>query len=146
MAHKADILISVEERHTANMLAGKKTVELRRRAVHVQPGCRVWVYSKVPRGVIEAVGFVENVASGSPAQIWRQHGAETGITKTEFDEYFAGAKTGYAIVLREVRELKPILSLQHIRAKLRSFQPPQFFKRLTASSPELSLFETAVAR
>jgi len=145
MSEAADILISVEHRHTTNMLAGKKTVELRKRAVRVPPGSRVWVYSKIPKGVVEAVGIIEQVVCASPNQIWRQYGSETGISKAEFDEYFAGADLAYAIVFEKIEGLKPILSLERIRKKLSSFQPPQFFKRLQAKGPELSLFQTAIA-
>ncbi|MHA1598256.1 MAG: transcriptional regulator [Alphaproteobacteria bacterium] len=144
MNNPGDILISVEERHASNMLAGKKSVELRRKPLNISSGTRVWVYSKLPRGQVQALAFVDEVVAGTPEKIWNSHGAQSAITKSEFDAYFADAKTGYAIVFEEVRPLAPILSLSSIREKISHFHPPQFFKRLTCDGPELTFFQTAL--
>ena len=140
-----DILISVDQRHALSMLAGEKTVELRRRPVNVASGCRVWIYSKVPRGHIEALAVVESVVKASPDSIWRQYGRCTGISRTEFNTYFHKADFAYAILLRDVQELEPTLSLESIRKRFSSFQPPQFFRKLAAGSPELHFFNSALA-
>ena len=145
MNNPGDILISVEERHASSMLSGKKSVELRRKPLNILPGTRVWVYSKLPRGQVQVLAIVDEVVAGSPSKIWRSYGAQSAISKREFDDYFADAKTGYAIILQEVRPLAPILNLASIRKKISHFHPPQFFKRLTSGSPELAFFQTALA-
>lgn len=145
MNNPGDILISVEERHATNMLSGNKSVELRRKQLNISPGTRVWVYSKLPRGQVQALAVVEAVVADTPRKIWNLYGAQSAISKSEFDAYFAGAKTGYAIIFQEVRPLAPILSLSSIREKISHFHPPQFFKRLTHGSPELVFFQTALA-
>jgi predicted transcriptional regulator len=139
-----DILISVEERHASNLIAGIKTVELRRKKVNVSEGTRVWIYSKLPRGEIQAVGIVRKVIADTPPNIWRSCGRESAITKPEFDNYFAGNAAAYAIIFQEVKPLAPILDLVSIRNRIAHFQPPQFFKKLACDSPELALFETAL--
>ncbi|MBT3357992.1 MAG: transcriptional regulator [Rhodospirillales bacterium] len=145
MDNPGDILISVEERHAWNMLAGNKSVELRRRQLNISTGTRVWVYSKLPRGQIQAVAIVDEVIADTPKDIWNRYGLRSAISKSEFDAYFAGTETGYAIVFQEVRPLAPILNLSSIRDNFSNFQPPQFFKRLTNGSPELTFFQTALA-
>jgi len=145
MHNPGDILISVEERHASNMLAGKKTVELRRKPLNIPPGTRVWVYSKLPRGQIQALAIVDEVVSGTPRSIWKAYGAQSAISKPEFDAYFADARAGYAVIFEEVKPLAPILSLTSIRERISHFHPPQFFKRLSTSGPELAFFETALA-
>jgi predicted transcriptional regulator len=138
-----DILISVEKRYVNRMLSGQKRVELRRRAIRVVPGTRVWIYSKVPHGNVEAVAIVENVVHASPTRIWRDYGHCTGITRSEFDRYFQGSKTACAIILRQIRRITPVLALGQIRSLLSSFHPPQFFKKLREGGPELKLFLSA---
>lgn len=145
MVERADILISVDERHAANMLGGQKTVELRRRVIRVASGSRVWIYSKVPRGYVEALGIVDEVVADAPCRIWRDYGDQTAISRHEFETYFNGLDIGYAIVFKRVHRLKRILSLEDIRKQVSSFQPPQFFKRLTMKNPELAFFQSALA-
>ena len=145
MNNADDILISVEERHTSNMLAGHKSVELRRKSLNISSGTRVWIYSKLPRGQVQALAVVDKVVTDTPKNIWKSYGAQSAISKSEFDAYFADAETGYAILFKEVRPLAPILNLSCIRKKIAQFHPPQFFKRLTHGSPELAFFQTALA-
>lgn len=145
MNNPDDILISVEERHASNMLAGSKSVELRRKPLNISSGTRVWIYSKLPRGQVQALAVVDEVVADSPEKIWKSFGPQSAISKSEFDAYFAGVEIGYAIVFQEIRPLAPILNLSSIREKISHFHPPQFFKKLTDGSPELAFFQTALA-
>lgn len=145
MDNSGDILISVEGRHVSNMLAGSKSVELRRKPLNISSGTRVWVYSKLPRGHVDALAIVDEVVADAPDNIWNLYSEQSAITKDEFDAYFMGSEIGYAIVFHEVKALAPILSLYSIREKISQFHPPQFFKRLAKGSPELAFFQTALA-
>jgi predicted transcriptional regulator len=145
MSEGKDILISVEARHAANLLSGSKTVELRRRRIGVPPGSRVWIYSKLPKGCVEALGIVNQVVADVPRRIWRNYGHQTGISHAEFFAYFSGIHTGHALVFDRVEPLTPGISLERIRARFASFQPPQFFRHLPTESPELLLFRSALA-
>ena len=144
MVDTGNILISVEGRHAASMVCGTKTVELRRRAIRVPSGCRVWIYSKTPRGSLEALGIVANTVEAAPEDLWKQYGAQCAIALHEFESYFAGITLGCAILFRNFYRLNPILSLGDIRAKYSTFQPPQFFKKLPDNCPELTLFQSAL--
>ena len=126
------------------MLSGEKTVELRRRPMHVAPSTRVWIYSKLPRGCIEAVGVIDEVVRAPPRRIWQTYGARTGISRAEFDSYFADAIVAFAILLRDIQQLAPVLTLMHLRRNFTLFHPPQFFRRLDAGSAELNLFQSAL--
>ena len=133
------MIISVHHCHVNNFRSGKKTVELRRRAVHLSPGTRVWIYSKLPRGTIELIGTVDEVVKASPANLWRKFGGRVGITKNEFSDYFQDSNLGSAILFREMRRLSPSVRLQKMRRVSSGFQPPQFLKFLEEGSPELNL-------
>lgn len=144
MAEAEDILISVHPRHVDSMLRGEKTVELRRRPLKLADGCRVWIYSTLPRGSVEALGIVHTVVAASPHDIWRDYGRQSGITQAEFDAYYDGADTAYVIVFSSIEKLDLTFALAEIRRHLSSFHPPQFFKRLPSGGPELNLFAAAL--
>lgn len=145
MQNKADILISIEARHVTNMLKGLKTVELRRRPIYLAPESKVWIYSKLPRGHVDAVATVERIHVGSPSYIWRKYGKRCCISKKEFDKYYNGLERAYAIELKSVKKLQSSVALAQFRQLLSNFQPPQFFKKLGPSSPELGLLQSCEA-
>jgi predicted transcriptional regulator len=144
MASRSDILISVLPQYIEGFLSGQKTVELRRRPVKVPPQSRVWIYSKKPRGMVELLALVDSVHVHSPRTIWDKFGHQTGLDRRQFNGYFQGVEKACAIVFSEIVPLDPVLPLQSIRVKVGSFLPPQFFRILRASSPELRLFRSAV--
>jgi predicted transcriptional regulator len=149
---RADVIISVHNHHARNFQNGRKTVELRRKAVNLRPGTRVWIYSTLPCGSVETIGIVERVIRASPRRLWRAFGAKAAITKREFSEYFGDRSGGCAILLRDIRRLQPSVKLATIRRVSNEFHPPQFLKFLPDKSPELKLLlnsrrrETAVRK
>jgi predicted transcriptional regulator len=130
MSDCRDILISVAPIHAEAILSGKKTVELRRRRLKVPTGTRVWIYSKVPVGRVEATAIVDRVSHSDPDSLWEEFHQCVAISRTAFDQYFAGCASGCAVVLREVSPISPSMGLTHLRAQFSNFHPPQFFKRL----------------
>lgn len=138
-----DILISIYPTHTSNIIDGTKRVELRRRAIRVPRGTKVWIYSTRPRASIDAFAIIDDVHELKPSELWKQFGKDAGISRQEFDVYFAGSKTGCAVVLRNVTALRPHIPLKSIRTWAESFQPPQFFKKLGPDSIELAFLHSA---
>jgi predicted transcriptional regulator len=132
-----DILISVEHDYAVKMLNGSKTAEIRRRQLRIQPGTRLWVYSKLPRGHIELVAIADEVVAAPPQTLWELYRERIAITRFEFRSYLQGVEVACAILLRDITPLRPALKLQALRRTCRDFHPPQFFKRLVAHGPEL---------
>lgn len=128
------VLISLEPRHAANILAGTKQVELRRRPMHVEPGSIIWLYVKKPIGAI--IGFVTlaQVYSAEPKHVWKKFGRVSGLSRTEFMTYFDGAVGASAMALEQPRKLENPLSLEALRAAIPGFHPPQFYCRLSSDS------------
>ncbi|HVB99345.1 MAG TPA: transcriptional regulator [Candidatus Dormibacteraeota bacterium] len=137
MVYADDVLISVRQKHSRNMLRGRKTAEVRRRAARIRPGTRVWVYSKMPRGRVELVATVEGVIVAHPQDLWDLYQDRLSVTFTEFQSYLNGVKRGCVILLQNIEPLQPTLDLESIRRISKKFQPPQFFKRLVPNGPEL---------
>ncbi|MGA2268789.1 MAG: ASCH domain-containing protein [Bryobacteraceae bacterium] len=143
---RQEILISIRPEYSEQLLDGKKSVELRRRPVRVPPGTRVWIYSTLPVGRLDAVAEVEAVYEWSPSEIWDQYGHVSGVTQSALESYFSGVDQGCVVVFKRVVPIHRPLSLGLMRKRLGNFNPPQFFKRLDHDSPELNLFCAAMAR
>jgi predicted transcriptional regulator len=139
---KGDIVISVQQKFVERIVAGKKAAELRRRVPRIQPGCRVWIYTKAPEAVISICVTVDRIVTGSPQDIWQSHRSNLGVSLDEFEDYFGNTETGCAIFFKRVEGVSPGVALSEIRSKSKGFHPPQFFKRLEEGSPELKLFRS----
>jgi len=129
------ILISLEPRHAENILEGRKRVELRRRMMNVTIGSTVWMYAKLPVGSIIGRAIVAAIHVLAPAILWRRFGAVSGISRSEFFEYFADRDQGIALELSDCRRLSHAFDLEALRRFHRGFQPPQFFTRLRHNTP-----------
>ncbi|MFI5387620.1 MAG: hypothetical protein ACHQ50_16045, partial [Fimbriimonadales bacterium] len=90
------------------------------------------------------MAIVHTVVADCPRRIWCRFGKKSAISLKEFQKYFSDLQVGYAIVFREIRGLRPILSLKDIRERVSTFHPPQFAKRLASDSPELTFFRSAL--
>lgn len=134
-----DILISLHPQHSANILAGHKTVELRRRPVRVSAGTRVWMYAKHPERCIVGVAVVDRVCEAPLDDLWEEFGDRVGISRQDFDRYMKGMVVGCAIVLRSAAPLQRSIGLGEMRRRVKKFHPPQFFKRLAPKCEELTV-------
>ncbi|MBU7438875.1 transcriptional regulator [Paraburkholderia fungorum] len=141
MEHPEHVLISLEERHAENILAGTKHVELRRRAMNVKAGTVVWIYVKLPVGRVIGCAKVSAAHSLAPTTLWRRFSSVCGITRREFFDYFDGLSKGFALGLYEPQRLSGTISLTELRAVSAGFQPPQFFIRIAPDSPLLHAIE-----
>jgi predicted transcriptional regulator len=129
------ILISLEPRHAENILEGRKRVELRRRMMNVTIGSTVWMYAKVPVGSIIGRAIVAAIHVLAPATLWRRFGAVSGVSRSEFFDYFAERDQGIALELSDCLRLSHAFDLEALRRCHHGFQPPQFFTRLRHNTP-----------
>ena len=136
-----NILISIHNIHVNNILKGNKTIELRKRPIHVKNGTGIWIYNTMPFGRLEAYAIISNIDTDTPEKIWLKYQEKTGISKKAYDKYFCSSHIACAIELDGIQKIKQSLDLHTIRKELGKFHPPQFFKRLQQGSKELQLFE-----
>ena len=141
--HHSDLLISIHPRHVEKILAGEKLVELRKRTFPSDPARRVWLYSTSPDRSVRGVVFVTEVAKASPATIWRKYGKKVGVAREEFDAYYAGSETAYALSLHNPRRLKADIGLEALKASSRFFIP-QYYRHIEHESPAFTLFVPAI--
>lgn len=135
-----DILISIRPKHVEDILSGKKTVELRRRAPRVPVGTRVWIYSTLPDANIRLVATIEKLEEWSPSTIWRRNASKMALSKSEYKAYVGTCSKVCALHLAEVTPLVKPISLDKLRSSHGGMNPPQFFKFLNAESALMRSF------
>jgi predicted transcriptional regulator len=127
-----DAIISIHPNYADAILAGKKTIELRRRIPELPSGTRLWIYATRPTGAVIGVATIQEVARAHPSAIWKKHRDGAGVDHASFKAYFHGTQQGVAILLEAVRHVGPI-TVHQLREIRDSFHPPQVLMRLTAS-------------
>jgi predicted transcriptional regulator len=132
-----EALISIRPEYVGMIKRREKSADIRSGTVSLEAGTRLWIYSTLPTGRLEAVARVQAVVSGSPYAIWTSYRDRMGISHDEFLKYANGYRSVSAILLREVAELKPAPSLKDIRAEIGSFNPPQRLRRMWEGDPLL---------
>jgi predicted transcriptional regulator len=127
--HRA-LFISVRPRFAELLLSGRKTVELRRVQPSVTRGTLVLLYASSPVCALVGTGSIDDIHVSAHDDIWVRHGARTGISRDEYDDYFAGATAAVAITLTNIRPLPRTVPLHELRQGRKWFRPPQSFRYL----------------
>ena len=146
MTQKNNILISLTPRHAGNVFAGTKTVELRRRPMHVSRGTIAWIYVKIPVGAIIGCVRIDSIHIQPPKTLWRDFAPVSGLSKSEFFSYFDDSPKGTALEISNTIKFNTPLSLEFLKGHLSSFHPPQFFTNLNTESPLLGALELELKR
>jgi predicted transcriptional regulator len=131
-------VLSVRPVYIQRILSGEKTVELRRRFPNLSGICEVLLYSTSPVQAIVCKAELREVSHHSLRSLWTHFAHAIGVTRQEFNAYFAGVDNGYALRLAKVRALAQPLHLSDL-VRDYAFHPPQsycYWK--TASTPPFS--------
>lgn len=122
------VLLSVRSPHVERLLAGTKTIEFRRRRWSVPDGTRVLLYgSREHRAILGSI-TIKATHVGTRTAMWRVHGAESGLTRQEYRDYFAGSEIAVAIEVANVARLSSPLDLAELRRRSPDFHVPQSYR------------------
>jgi predicted transcriptional regulator len=132
---RSAVLISIRSSFVEAIFAGRKTVELRRHAPNVAEGTPMVMYSSGRDRAIRGHAVIGQILSSDPDSLWELVGDETGLSRPEYDAYFAGAERAYAIPLEGISEGKRQVSLADMRAQ-HGLEPPQSWRYLGMESFE----------
>ncbi len=130
------ILLSVKPPYADAILAGSKTVELRRVAPQFTVPTEVLLYASSPVSAIVGRCRAINVLAHKPRGLWRLVGPQTGVTFEKFSEYFEGCDTAFGIVVEQATRLQNPIGLAAIRNQPGNLQPPQSYRYLSRSASD----------
>lgn len=119
------IVLSILPRFAHRILAGVKTVELRKIRPKLIENDLIFLYVTSPEQSLQAILRVSNIKSGSPDELWHEANGGAGLSHSEYTGYFNGTKVGCAIYFNHVTALPNPLPLTTLRTILPGFQPPQ---------------------
>ncbi|MEL7536069.1 MAG: helix-turn-helix domain-containing protein [Pseudomonadota bacterium] len=124
---RRDVVLSIKPVYSERILAGEKTVELRRRFPATAPnGALAYIYSTSPVKAIVGTASIQDVLKLPVEQIWTEFESTAFIERSHFDKYFDGVDHGFALVFDDVRAFTRPLPLNELREKF-GFEPPQSF-------------------
>ena len=121
------IVLSLKPRFAEAILAGTKTVELRRTRPNIEVPTRALLYATTPVRALLGTCVITDVRSANLTTLWREYGSRSELSHNEFKRYFEGLDVGTALTLSHQRPLDRTVPLQDLRANPRGFRPPQSF-------------------
>ena len=122
-----DVVLSIKPLYSEKILAGQKTVELRRRFPASAPsGTLAYIYSTSPVKAMVGTALIRDVLKLPVKRIWTEFESAAFIERPHFDKYFDGLDHGFALVFDNVEALPRPLPLSELREKF-GFEPPQSF-------------------
>lgn len=131
------VVLSLKPRFAGAILAGSKTVELRRTTPKIDVPTRALLYATAPVRALLGTCVVTDVESADLTVLWRKHRSQCALAYGEFQRYFEGVAIGTALTLAQPQSFSSEVPLQDLRAKPRGFRPPQSFAYVDADTGNL---------
>ncbi len=137
MEKEPTVLLSMKPCYAELVFNGEKTAELRKRIGQNMQNRDVLVYVTSPVRQLRGGFHVEVVQKGPPKEVWSSVSAEAGINKREFDAYYSGSHTAYALRITAVWQYEKPFALSTLRAMLDNFVVPRSWRYLKPSEQRL---------
>ncbi|MCB2261978.1 MAG: ASCH domain-containing protein [Candidatus Thiosymbion ectosymbiont of Robbea hypermnestra] len=122
------MLISIRPSYAEQIMAGTKTVELRRRPPRFSVGGLVVLYASRPVQALVGAFQLRELETDSPSALWPRVAHNAGVAWDSYREYFKGATSAVGLHVGARWIAKDTLSLREIRAEWPGFHPPQSYR------------------
>lgn len=133
------LFLSVHPKYAEAILAGKKTVELRKQPPRVNPGDWVLIYATSPQKQLLGKCRISKIVQNCPDRIWRRYARKTFVSRDKFLNYFENRSIGTAIELESPTTLNVPISLETLREVIPGFQPPQGYRYFSEDEAQYML-------
>jgi predicted transcriptional regulator len=130
------LLLSIQPEYANKIFDGSKKVELRRMRPKLERGDWVLVYVSTPVKALMGAFQVERMVEAKPRRLWSEVRHEAGVTRREFESYYAGASMAYGIHLGKTERFSEPIELSDLRELWSGFHPPQSFRYLTRAETD----------
>src|ERR1041384_1865410 len=117
-------IISIRPQYSNKILAGTKTIELRKSAMGLSEGDVVLVYSSAPEQRFAFWFRIQKIEALPVNKMWDSHSHQLGIGFEDYSAYFDGLTMAVGFHIGEVQPLTPI-PLKEIELLVPGFVPPQ---------------------
>lgn len=123
------LLISVKPEFAEKIMNGEKTIELRKSAPKkVSKENYILIYVTSPVKELWGICKINNIIKEDPTEFWKNYGSQTGITETQFSEYYRTNRNAFGIELKDVRNFsKYAIELKQLKKAFPNFMPPQTY-------------------
>lgn len=123
------LLVSIKPQFAKSIFRGEKTIELRKSApTRAGKDSYMLIYVTAPIKKVWGICRIQNIIKETPKQLWENHGKKTGITKSEFNEYYKGNKKAFGIEISDVKNFfENSIDLENLRNYFPGFSPPQTY-------------------
>ena len=117
-------LISIKPVFAQKIIAGEKTIELRKSSMGLKPNDVVVVYSSAPEQQIAFWFRIGEIETLTTKEMWSRYRGRLGISQKDYDAYFEGSNTATGIHIDDLHKINPI-PLAAIKSAVEGFVPPQ---------------------
>lgn len=122
------LFLSVKPAFASLIFSGAKTIELRRVAVQTAIPLNALVYvSGSMKSVVGKCQIVRQLV-GRPEEMWELAREGAAISRSQYVEYYRGAKRAVLLELCRVSKLRRPVSLEEIESLWPAFRPPQSYR------------------
>jgi predicted transcriptional regulator len=121
------LVFSVAPKWVAEILAGRKTFELRRRPPMLSAPVPAYLYETSPACQMRVLCLVGPTTSLPPDALWDELKGRSCVEKSHFDGYFLNLRMAHALEIRNVIDIGTGITLQLLREA--GFTPPQNWSR-----------------
>lgn len=127
-----ELVFSLKPEYVHQILAGRKTVELRTRFSKKHTGRRIALYATSPVKAIVGEATISSVENDDPDSIWESRGNRMGCSYSEFKTYVGNRSSVHAIDLVNVEAFDNPIGLSQLNSYAESrFRPPQSYAMLS---------------
>ena len=122
------LLFSLKPCYADLVFEGLKKAELRRRIASYMENRDVFIYVSSPVRQLRGGFRVGHVWRGAPEEVWNKVSELAGVTKQDFDNYYAGRNIVCALEITDVWEFENPTGLNRLRDQFPNFVVPQSWR------------------
>lgn len=123
-----NIFISIHPGYADKIIAGKKTIELRRKFPSLDEACgRLIIYATQPLQAVIGYAEIKEVHHLPIKKIWQSFGDSAQVDKEDFLKYFSGLDYGYAIQLKKPKRFSRAIPISYLKENY-GITPPQSYR------------------
>lgn len=120
----AAAILSIKPVYANRILAGTKTIELRKSSMGLHSGDIIVVYASAPEQRIHFWFQIRNVETLAVEEMWNRYSLQLGIDYKDYAEYFSEQSSAVAFHIGNIQRVTPI-PLKMIEDLVPQFVPPQ---------------------